>query len=73
MRIFDADSEGSLESRIVQTQQLYPKEMKKLADSSLAQRIDTTLGPHWTDSEGCLVVPPDDNIRREIARDWHDH
>jgi len=47
--------------------------MKKLENSSLARRVDTTLGPHWTDSEGRLVVPPDDHIRREIARNWHDH
>jgi hypothetical protein len=47
--------------------------MKKLEDNSLARRVDTILGPHWTDSEGRLVVPPDDHIRREIARDWHNH
>jgi hypothetical protein len=73
IRVFDANSEGSLESRIVQTQRLHPGAMRKLESNSLAQRVDTTLGPHWTDSKGCLVVPPDDHIRREIARDWHDH
>jgi len=73
IRVFDADSEGSLESRIVQTQRLHPEAMKKLESNSLARRVDTILGPHWTDGEGRLVVPPDDHIRREIVRDWHDH
>jgi hypothetical protein len=31
------------------------------------------LGPHWADMKGHLVVPPDNNIQREIVRNWHDH
>jgi hypothetical protein len=71
--VFDADSEGSLESRVVQAQQTHQSAMKKLENDSLTRRVNALLGPHWTDEEGRLVVPPDDDICREIARNWHDH
>jgi hypothetical protein len=31
------------------------------------------LGLHWKDMKECLVVPLDDDIRREIARDWYNY
>jgi len=47
--------------------------MERLEGGSLTRRVNALLGPHWTDEKGRLVVPPDNNIRREIARNWHDH
>ncbi len=27
----------------------------------------------WTDQQGQLVVPPDDNLKKKILRELHDH
>ena len=47
--------------------------MKRWEEDLQIQQVDNITGPHWIDMKGCLVVPPDDSIRREIARNWHDY
>jgi hypothetical protein len=34
--------------------------------------IPTIDGSIWKNQDGKLVIPPDDNIRREIMKEWHD-
>jgi len=36
------------------------------------ERIPDSKGFIWRSQEGKLVIPPDDNIRREIMNIWHD-
>jgi hypothetical protein len=71
--MFDTGSEGSLEDDIRLSQQCHQAIMERWEENLSIQCIDDITGPHWVDPKGRLVVPPNDDIHREILRDWHDH
>ena len=37
------------------------------------EKEESPLGARWTDQEGRLIVPPDDDLKRKILRQLHDH
>ena len=64
LRIFGPDSDDSLESRIVGGQKRHEKEIREWAKSQPIHELD---GAMWKDIHGnWLVVPPDDEVRREV-------
>jgi len=62
IRIFEAYSPGTIEDKVVQSQQNNLNTMKRWEEDSQTCRIDNITGPHWVDMRGQLVVPPDNNI-----------
>ena len=55
------------------SQQAHSNIMKRWEEDLQIQQVNNITGPHWTDTKGHLVVPPDDGVRKAIARNWHNH
>jgi len=70
--IADEDSSGSLEQHIVQMQNSYHEILEDTTKYQSLECIPDSKGFIWRNQEGKLVIPPDDNIRREIINIWHD-
>ena len=71
LRIFGPDSDNSLESRIVESQQRHQRTMKEWAKDLPIQELDGTM---WKDVPGDrLVIPPDDEVKQEVLWVWHEH
>jgi len=50
----------------------YHKTLDDTTKYQSLERIPDSKGFIWRNQEGKLVIPPDDNIRREIMNIWHD-
>jgi len=72
IRIANEDSSGSLEEKIVQMQNNYHEILNNTTKYQSLEQIPDSEGFIWRNQEGKLVVPSDDNIRREIMNIWHD-
>jgi hypothetical protein len=73
IRIMDEDSPGSLENQIMDHQADFEDVLDNPDAYPGLERIDTPTGPMWkTATSQKLVIPPDNNIRREIMKVWHD-
>jgi hypothetical protein len=71
--VMDEDSSGSLENRIVNRQLDFQNTLDDPRAYSGITRTDTSTGPIWrTMTSQKLVIPPDDEIWREIMKEWHD-
>ncbi len=71
LRIFGLDSDDSLESQIVGGQKWHEKEMKEWAKSLPIHELD---GAMWKDvPSDRLVIPPDNEVKREVLWVWHEH
>jgi len=71
LRIFGPDLTDSLESRIVESQQQHRRAMEEWVKDLPIQELE---GVMWKDISGNqLVVPPDDEVKREILWVWHEH
>src|SRR6266851_6871362 len=71
LRIFGPDLDDSLETQIVNSQRQHQKTMKEWAKDLPIHELDRTI---WKDISGDrLVVPPDNEVKREILWVWHEH
>ena len=71
LQIFGPNSDGSLESQIVEIQQQHRKTMEEWAKDLPIQELDEAM---WKDVPGDqLVIPPDDEVGREVLWVWHEH
>ncbi len=71
LQIFGPDLDDSLESQIVGSQRRHQKTMKEWAKDLPIHELD---GAMWKDVSGNrLVIPPDDEIKREVLWVWHEH
>jgi len=69
----DADSDGSLESMIVNCQNQYAPTMKEWESTHPITPTQTMSQTFWKDdNELCLVIPSNDSLKRQIMRIWHD-
>jgi RNase H-like domain found in reverse transcriptase/Reverse transcriptase (RNA-dependent DNA polymerase)/Integrase zinc binding domain/Chromo (CHRromatin Organisation MOdifier) domain len=73
IRVFDADSDGSLEHTITTLQNAHHALMKEWENTFPIERVDTPHSPFWRDTKGHrLVIPPDQGLKRELMYSWHD-
>jgi hypothetical protein len=73
IRVFDADSDGSLEHFITTVQNNNCHLMKEWEATFPIECIDTPDDPFWRDIKGQrLVIPPDQGLKREIMNSWHE-
>jgi len=73
LNVFEAGDPGTIEHDVVTAQQRHRKTMKQWEKTIPAT---PSTGPHtteWRDEAGRLVVPPDDDLKRKILRQLHDH
>jgi hypothetical protein len=71
--VMDEDSPGSLENQIINRQQAFEDVLNDPNAYLGLHRTDTITGPIWKAATSQkLVIPPDNNIRREIMKVWHD-
>jgi RNase H-like domain found in reverse transcriptase/Reverse transcriptase (RNA-dependent DNA polymerase)/Integrase zinc binding domain/Chromo (CHRromatin Organisation MOdifier) domain len=73
IRVFDADSEGSLEHFITVVQNNQRPLMEEWERTFPIERIDSPDHSFWRDTTSRrLVIPPDQGLKREIMYSWHD-
>jgi RNase H-like domain found in reverse transcriptase/Integrase zinc binding domain/Chromo (CHRromatin Organisation MOdifier) domain len=73
IRVFDADSDGSLEHTITLIQNAHHALMKEWEGTFPIERVDNPRFPFWRDIKGQrLVIPPDQGLKRELMHSWHD-
>src|SRR5487761_1453758 len=73
IKVLNEDSPGSLEHRITMCQQHYLSTMKLWETSGAIEQHLTNTQTMWKDTlKGRLVVPPDNDIRRQIMNIWHE-
>src|SRR5216683_4653094 len=75
LNVFEAGNPRTLEDEVVQTQQRYQEMMNRWEKTLPITRHDEPGGRMmvWTDEEGRLVMPPDDELKRRIMKELHDH
>jgi RNase H-like domain found in reverse transcriptase/Integrase zinc binding domain/Chromo (CHRromatin Organisation MOdifier) domain len=73
IRVFDADSDGSLEHTITIIQNAHQSLMKEWEGTFPIERVDNPRLPFWRNVKGHrLVIPPDQGLKRELMHSWHD-
>ncbi len=75
LNIFEAGDPGTIEDKVVQTQQRYQEVMNKWEKMLSIIRHNKQGGRTavWTNRMGQLVVPPDNNLKRKILKELYDH
>ncbi len=74
LNVFGADSDGSLEHHIILTQWAMSEIMDDWLKHLPISRDQHVDGPiWWHEVLGRLLIPPNDEIRKEIMKVWHDH
>ena len=63
IRVFDADSPSSLEHQITKIQAEHTSLMEQWEETFPIEAIQTPTGPFWKDLKGCLVIPPDGDLK----------
>jgi Integrase zinc binding domain len=72
IRVFNADSNGSLEHTITTIQNAHYTLMKEWEGTFPIERVDTPHTPFWRDIKAHrLVIPPDQGLKRELMHSWH--
>jgi Integrase zinc binding domain len=74
IRVADEDSPGSIEHFITVVQNNNRSLMKEWESTFPIEQVDSPNPntPFWRDiSEHCLIVPPDQGLKREIMHMWH--
>jgi RNase H-like domain found in reverse transcriptase/Integrase zinc binding domain/Chromo (CHRromatin Organisation MOdifier) domain len=73
IRVFDADSDGSLEHFITVVQNNQHPLMEEWERTFPIERVDSPDHSFWRDTTSHrLVIPPDQGLKREIMHSWHD-
>ena len=72
IRVFDTDSPRLLEHQITEVQAEHASLMKQWEETFPIETIQMPMGPFWKDSKGCLVIPPDGDLKWDIMCEWHD-
>jgi len=73
IRIADADSDDSLEHMITDCQDQYSTTMKEWQDVYPIEPIKTLSQTFWKDTnQRRLVIPPNDSLKRQLMKIWHD-
>jgi hypothetical protein len=73
IRVFDVDSDGSLEHTITVIQNAHRTLMKEWEDTFPIEQVDTPRTPFWRDTKAHrLVIPPDQGLKCELMHSWHD-
>jgi hypothetical protein len=73
IRVMDEDSPGSLKNRITTRQLDFKDVLNDPKAYPNLKRTDTITGPIWKSLPSQkLVIPPDNDIRWEIMKIWHD-
>ena len=72
LNIFDADSDGLLEQRIVDAQHIHKEVMERWEEQLPIHIVPGLEYQGWrSKATDKFIIPPDDKIRKEIAEDWH--
>jgi Integrase zinc binding domain/Chromo (CHRromatin Organisation MOdifier) domain len=73
IRVFDADSDGSLEHTITIVQNAHHTLMEEWESTFPIERVNNLHAPFWRDIKAHrLVIPPDQGLKRELMHSWHD-
>jgi len=71
LNLFEAGLDGSVEADIVESQWEHWETLEQWAKTLPIHQLDRVI---WKDIPGNrLVIPPDDQIKRRVLREWHDH
>jgi hypothetical protein len=56
----------------METQLEHTSLMEQWEETFPIEVIQMPTGPFWKDIKGCLVIPPDRDLKQEIMCKWHD-
>jgi hypothetical protein len=71
LNLFEAGLDGSVEADIVKSQQEHWGTLERWAKMLPIHQLDGVI---WKDIPGDrLVIPPDEQIKQRVLREWHDH
>jgi hypothetical protein len=73
LNIFEAGDPGTVEHEVVEAQEQHWSTMKQWERTLPIKRDEEPGRTTWRDKEGQLVVLPDDALKRQILREYHDH
>ena len=73
INVFEASNSGTIEHDVIEAQRRQKEVMHKWEKTLPIERTDTELGPQWHNKEGRLVIPSDEEMKRLILRELHDH
>jgi len=73
LNVFKVGDPGTIENKVVEAQQQHKRTMdnwSKRLPITKQEGVGTTM---WTDQQGRLVVPSDNDLKKKILRELHDH
>jgi hypothetical protein len=73
LNIFKAEDLGTLEHEVMEAQQWHQLTMKQWEGTLSIKRDEGPGNTAWRDEKQCLVIPLNDNLKRRILRELHDH
>jgi len=73
LNIFKAGDPETLEHEVMEAQQQHQVTMKQWERTLSIKRDKGPGNTVWRDGKQCLVIPPDNNLKRRILRELHDH
>ena len=73
LNVFEVGDPGTIEDEVVEAQQQHKKTMDDWSKRLPIEKHEGAKAMMWTDRQGRLVVPPDDDLKKRILRELHDH
>jgi hypothetical protein len=73
LNVFEAGDLGILEHEVMEAQQWHQLTMKQWEEALSIKRDEGPENMAWRDEKWCLAVPLDDDLKRRILRELHDH
>jgi len=73
LNVFEVGDPGTIEDEVVEAQQQHKKTMDDWSKRLPIEKHEGAKAMMWTDRQGRLVVPPDDDLKEKMLRELHDH
>ncbi len=73
LNVFEVGDPGTIENKVVEAQQRHEKTMNNRSKRLPIRKHEGPKTTMWIDQQGHLVVPPDDDLKKKMLRELHDH
>ena len=73
LNIFKVGDPGTIEHEVVEAQQQHRKTMDDWSKRLPIEKHEGVKTTMWMDQQGRLVVPPDNDLKKKMLRELHDH
>jgi hypothetical protein len=73
LNVFEAGDLGTVEHKVVEAQAQHQSTMEQWEKTLSIKKDEEPGRTMWRDKEERLVVPPDNALKRQILREYHNH